>query len=844
VADPNPPSDCYSSVLATAPIALQVGSIYRRTLPGHGNKKEVRTELWRLLCIDNSHDELIFKSVAVRWDKVEKMAFLVPRTDALSLQASGLLVEVDDGVRPHFMSWDDEQLIAESPKAAALKRKHKSNLRARLQGLESWLAARDKDFDVIKSLVVLPSGDGDGQEGLRSAGEVLSREEAHQELLVRAYSPRHAARSVRECATASGVTQLVVRRLLHRYAWFGMGKNALLSLDAQKGVTGILSRNTTRKSGPKDAAQKVVGEDYAVRHREERDLPKFLYALIHYWADQHISLKAAYRMMVRTLYVSRNQHGPHRIRATHIPTLRAFRYAAKALRAEHQLDRRRAGDKDGMDLSKVKGYDTDISPHVATVYDLDGSPFNRQLVGRWKVLNKRLNIGKPYVVLVFDRASKKCVGWHVYIGNENWKEGYRLAFLCAITSKAERLNWLRIYAPDAWPAGYDIRPAAIYVDGGPGASKNGRSAMKLLDVDFFISPPDTPYWKPAVEGGLGHLQAAQAHLDGGYARTKAAVEVDAKRLAKLHANTTLWEFERALVLDIIDYNARVQEKARLTDRMKQDGVMRTANAIFKWGVNKMGGVNHRRILPAEAYEKLLEHETVTLTADGVRLLNARFQSQRMDKHFVQFGRCKIVVFYDPNRPSVIYWRSPDGALDLVERDPKSNRENGLAYAHDMRLHHVHQLAKEQKDKRPRGRGTNKLTRKQEDFIEQVSNARRKPVRKSATKNEAELRNIEAAEDLRTRGYDRAENYLPVGADAGGVGSSAPASNTPGPVRTSQARLSAQRPAPSVSGPRSKPVEASPPPSTTVPSNVVPLMASRSSDFFDELLREEAENKQR
>ena len=815
-------------------VGLQVGGVYRRTYPQHGNsKKPPPFELWRLLCVDREHDELIFKKVSVRWDKVEKNAFIVALCDALDLKDQHLLTPVPDGVRPQFMSWDDEKLIADSPKALALGRNRKLGVEARLLALREWLSARDRDFAVIKSLVTLEPGNGDAG-GSTSEVDVVRDEEAREALLVRAYSPRYAAESVAACAKAAARTQQVVKRLLHRYAWFGMGKNALLRLDAGKGLTGPLSRNNAHKSGPKDAAQIVGGESYAVRPRQDADLPKFLFALTHYWADRHLSLRKSYRMMVETLYVTRNQYGEHQNRAIHIPTERMFRYAAKTLIAKHKLDERRRGHKDAMDIAKRRGYDTDIAPHVGTVFDIDGTPFNRELVGRWKVKTKRVNIGKAYVVLVFDRASKKCVGWHVYVGNENWKEGYRLAVFCAITPKAERLKWLRIDAPKAWPEGQDIRPATVYVDGGPGASKKGQAAMSKINVDFFHSPPDSPYLKSTVEGGLGLFQAEQAQSSGGYARTTDSIEKEAKRLAKLHAKATLWEFERALVLDIIDYNARIQKRARLTDRMKQDGVLPTANDIFRYGVEKMGGAAHRRMLAAEAYEKLLEHKSVELTVDGVRLLNSRYQSRRMDQHFAHRGRCKISVFYDPLRPAVIFWRTPDGILDRVERDRQSAKENGLASSYDMEAHGLHLRAAAQMSERSGGRRKNKLTRAQENIL---LGDDRKLVRKAPTKNESELRAWEAAADLNERTYDRAENFLPVPPEGAAHDYAVPgnlrtvsANDAPEAARDTVAANSSSKPNVAERTPSAGPASAH----TT---NVVPLKKSRTSALFEELLQQ-------
>lgn len=744
-------------------------------------------ELWRLICTDKEHNELVFKKVSRTWNKVATNAFVVPLAEARRLGREGLLTAAADDVRPQFMLESDADLKKRSPKALALQRNRSLNGEERLKALSKWLDDRDNDYKAIEPLVHAQT----------NGGEEL--------LLVQAYSPRYCSRTVAAFAEASGRSQLSLKRLLHRYAWFGMEPNAMLKLDASKGATGLLSRNNVRKPGPKDAAQVVGGERYAIRPRSKQDLKKFLFALTHYWADMHLSLKATYERMKEVLYIAVNQTGVHPVRGTLIPSERSFRYAAKALIELHSLAERRAGHKDAMDLASRRGYDTDIAPEVGSVFDIDGTPFNRELVCRYKVRNRRINIGKAYAVLVFDRRSKKCVGWHVYIGNENWKEGYRLALFCAISSKAERLKWLRIHAPDAWPEGENIRPEHVYVDGGPGASKSGRAALARLRIDFYRAPPDTPYWKGTVEGGLGHLQAAQAHRSGGYERTGEAVEKDAKRTAKLHAKATVWEFERALVMDIIAYNARVQRGARLLDEMKRDGAMPTANEIYSWGVKAMGGVGHRRLAASEAYEHLLEHKSVELTVDGARLLNGRYQSEQMLRHFRLYGRCRIQVLFDPLRPRVVYWRTPEGVLDAVARDRESERQNGLASERDMKMHRLHLLAATQVDARAGSKGSmkNHLTKRQRMLILEDAEETREPVRSAPAKSEAAVRALEAAQGLQSRGYDQAEKFL-----------------SPPPVAPPAAPGHVGRTAP----------DTLPPPS----SNVAPMKRSRASVLFEQM----------
>lgn len=754
-----------------------------------------RRQLVRLICFDTVRDVLIFKLIEPRWNKVEKVAMEMKRETAHARARAGKLAEEPDYVRPEYLSLTDEELKEESrklPDAAA-----------------AWLEARDGAYALIKDLVAYEDPQKDPSDRL-----------------IAAYSPLTSATVVNAHAKKVGIKPLKVKRLLHKYAWFGLDKNALLNLDPFKGRTGSFVTNYEAKPGRESAAVELYGEKYCGKVRTRQDVTTFLVALELFYVANHMNLRETYGEMVDHFYYQANQHGFFPIRRSYIPTFRQFSSAARKLIVRFSLDVKRAGHKDGKELLERRGHDTDIANEVGDVFDIDGTPFNKELVSTYKVNGKAFNIGKATAIVIFDRRSKKVIGWHVYVGTESWKEGYRLALFCALTSKAERLKWLHIDAPNAWRDDENILPSFVYVDGGPGASKKGQAALARLLIDFFRAPPDTPYWKPTVEGGLGNLQNSQAQDGGAYKRTKDAFDKDAKRNAKLFANATVWTLERSLVLDIIRYNRKLRIDARLTFEMKQAGLRPAAEDLFSWGVKKMGGVQKRRQHEADIYEALLNHDEAEATIDGIFALGARYQSDRLRTYRSHMGKnVKIGYMYHPLRLGEVYWRTPDGVVDRLRRDEEGNRNHGQGSVHDIAEYRKQMLALDIVETH-KPRTGNMLSRREHELLLNAAGAKPKRQRKVATKNVEVARALEAGHHQATRPYDRPETNAPdFAADRGSAPSVVQMRSVPANSTTPRATPS--------SGP---PLGASPPSAKpALPGRV------RTADLF-ELRRQQVSQK--
>jgi len=692
-------------------------------------------KLLRFIVHDELTDKLLFKEVTTKWDKVEKVAFAVPRSKALELHSLRKLQAYDECVRPHLLNMGDEELKDQCGKkgAAAL----------------AWLKARDDAYELIRELVTVPE-------------EILSKAQVLNLRLVLTFSPDTHAKVVAEHAAAKGVRSIVIKRLLHKYVWFGMDKNALLNRDPFKGKVERFPKKYLTKTGrPNSAIRAELGEKHEGRNVTKLDMRIFRKTLDVHYVRKNCTLRESYEEM-KYEYYSSNQHGLFPIRDSHIPTYEQFEYHARRLVTLLNLEAQKAGDKDGRELLERRGRDTDISGAVGEVYDIDATPFNKELVSRWKIDGETVNLGKATALVIFDRDSKKAVGWHVYVGTENWKEGYRLALFCAMTSKSRHLKRLGIDDKTAFPEDENMVPSFIYVDGGPGASKSGTDAMKRIRIDYKLAPPNAPYWKPTVEGGLGHSQADQENDPGGYDRRNNARSKERKRNAKLFAAETVFDLEKKLVEHLIKYNRRLDKRHLLTEGMKTEGVLPSSQAIFSRGVRRMGGVENRRMLESELYMAFLEHkENAEVTVNGVSLLGSRYQSERLRSMRLRVGsNFPITVMYHPLRMREAYWVTPDGALDELERDRHDDRKDGEASAYDIERWNLHLNALNivSRDKKPDRAG--RLSRRQLELMRELAGGTQRKQRKRPTKHEGLVRALENAVESKQRSFDRPEVHLP------------------------------------------------------------------------------------
>ncbi len=689
--------------------------------------------LLRFICDAPGGDRLLFKVVARKWNKVAAGAIALPTQATAELLTSHELKMIPECLHSPYMAMNDSQLLAE-----------RDGDRRSLDEKRAWVAERKQQFGLIEALVT-------------------------DARLPFTYDPESAGTVLREHSEATGVSVQMLRRLLHKYAWYGLEENALLKRYEDRGRTGEVAREYKSKTGRPNATQVLgMGPELAGVNVTARDKEIFELAIKKYYVRQDLSHRETYERMLDEWYTRSNQHGRFLISAAKVPTFEAFYKHAQEIVRRNQWEKVKAGHKDGQEMGPSRGNDRDISGRVGRVFDADGTPFNKELTvvsfNRESGEKHHLNIGKGTLIVIYDRDSKKAVGWHFYTGEENWKEGYRLALFCALTSKREHLKYLGIDDEDAFPDDENIKPQFFYADGGPGASLAAIDALERIRISTFVGPPDTPYWKATVEGGVGRSQHAQSRKPGGYKRTNRARDKERKRIAKLTAVDSAWQTERDIVLELIKYNKALSKRHLLTYEMKLAGVPPSSNDIFSWSVQNMGDANQRVLNEAVVYMALLTRDKRQVTDDGISFLKNQYRSTRLLEERVLRGKSFIAEFaYHPNRPHEIYWITPEGTLDRLVRDDASVKAHGKMSFDEIELYELklnaEAVAALAASKAPKKKKST-VAGSQLQNLREAAGLGNKKVRGKPTANEDGVRKITAAVTRAESSYDKPEAHAP------------------------------------------------------------------------------------
>jgi len=787
---------------AIAAPELQAGRLYLR-------RKD--KQLLRLVCVDEDTKQSYFKRVSTKWSSTPSLCEAVFTRTATQMLTSSVLQPQEECVRPAFMLQSDQQILESERDKERQRRK------------DARRSAKRAKRDVERADVENP-----GQERIdkRDSEYALIEPLVTESAICATFNPQTSRAIIAAQAQRMGCGMQLLERLIHRFVWFGLIKNGLLRLNEQKGPTQVIRKVRGPKKLGRPNAFVVAGRRVKTMQGVNvtvKDVRKFETALKKWHIGQDLTLEETYELMCCEMYigVTRLPSGERierRIMRKHIPTIEQFKYWYKVLwTARHAAQK--AGPKDAASLAPNQVGDISIARNVADVLDIDATEFNRELIADFIDNGKTVNIGKAVVVLAFDRRSRKVIGWYVYAGNENWEQGYRLALFRALTREAKlrRLKYLQIEQLDDYPLWVENpKPLYVFSDNGPNSSKLARLALERIGCAQMLAPPDTPHWKPTVEGGLGNFQSKHARLSGGYARTRRARDQEARRLAKQMADSTLFQFEKKLVLQIIEYNAGLNMQHILSADML--GVRGSPDAIFSWGANKIGGLKNRIMDEAVVYLSLLDHKTgARLTKDGVRHKSSHYYCYQL-RNLYERGQRKVDYIAHPRHEDEVFWISPDGVLVQLTMDEGDEMRIGKRSVVDQEMFRVHQRM-QVIEERKSGKSP-AISERQQQNLKRHDKPRR--MRAAPTKHQNEYRSIQAELDSSNDTEDRTATYLKE------ARADSPGGSAPPPAARAQHLITAAPPASGVKPAAATPKTSVQPPRTLPPSLHKPGLPERFS----------------
>jgi len=182
------------------------------------------------------------------------------------------------------------------------------------------------------------------------------------------------------------------------------------------------------------------------------------------------------------------------------------------------------------------------------------------------------------------------------------------------------------------------------------------------------------------------------------------------------------------------------------------------------GKEVMGGVQKRLLPEASVYEALLEEGDAQVTINGIAALGARYNSERLRMYRQLMGKnVRVDFLYDPSQTNIVYWRTPDGVFDKLQRDRKGNESVGTASSLDVKTYHLRLAAAaevERKNSRRKPKEGSVLTARQRKLLLDAAGLKPRKQRATPTKEARGVRAIEAKYQQEARPVDHAEKAAP------------------------------------------------------------------------------------
>ncbi|MFS2106140.1 hypothetical protein [Ralstonia sp. Ralssp135] len=466
--------------------------------------------------------------------------------------------------------------------------------------------------------------------------------------------------------------QKKLKLLLHRYFYFGGEEEAYLDLTDLRGGRGRrrVGKNR-RKPGRKNVTERqsrnraAVEQDRAAQEQaavREIDLRKMLVALKRWYVDKKHTIALTYDHMCVELY--------SKVSKFLTPTVYSFRYHAKRLIAEHDLKKKRNGQRlhEMYDAARI-GRATDPTGGAIEILDVDGfqaKVFIEHPNGR------RKTPFQIWVIFAVSRLSSAVVGYSLSLKRENaraYKECLASVHMpkSGPESRAAELGLGNLRG--LLHGNYD----EIYVDHGPGASESVLGAIvDRLRLARSIPPPRRPELRAIGESLNNLMLQFYQNADAGYSRARDPLSQEKRRAARKAAPVSVDEFERLLLLAINHINLYYAKRRKLTFKLRgRRSINSTPARLFAAYQAAREGDAKRELSPAEVWEKYSDWEWYSCRRGNVKRDDLTYSSEEMKEYFdyqirwenersipVQVQRARDIHF--------MYWRKEDGSVSLLQ----------------------------------------------------------------------------------------------------------------------------------------------------------------------------------
>lgn len=321
------------------------------------------------------------------------------------------------------------------------------------------------------------------------------------------------------------------------------------------------------------------------------------------------------------------------------PTRRTVQRRLDAMDAREVMKAREGAKAARQRFAPVTGRNRSERP--LDVVQIDHTPADIILVDSFE----RKPIGRPWVTLAIDIATRMVTGYHVSFDAPS-RLSVALCLTRAVAPKAEFLADLECNAP--WPA--QGKPVSIHVDNGRDfRSQAFQSACAEWGINLVYRPPGSPHFGGHVERLIGTMMGAVHLLPG---TTQSSVAAKGGYDAEAMAAMTLGEFDRWFALEICRYNNSIHSSLGCTPVAKWDALAGQMSGDIPFDM--------------EAFRvSFLPSEQRQVRRDGIHLFDLRYWSDALAGYVGRRGG-KVVVRYDPRDLSTV-WVELDGGRCVEAR---------------------------------------------------------------------------------------------------------------------------------------------------------------------------------
>ena len=321
------------------------------------------------------------------------------------------------------------------------------------------------------------------------------------------------------------------------------------------------------------------------------------------------------------------------------PTRRTVQRRLDAMDAREVMKAREGAKAARQKFAPVTGMNRSERP--LDVVQIDHTPADIILVDSFE----RKPIGRPWVTLAIDIATRMVTGYHVSFDAPS-RLSVALCLTRAVAPKAEFLADLECNAP--WPA--QGKPVSIHVDNGRDfRSQAFQSACAEWGINLVYRPPGSPHFGGHVERLIGTMMGAVHLLPG---TTQSSVAAKGGYDAEAMAAMTLGEFDRWFALEICRYNNSIHSSLGCTPVAKWDALAGEMSGDIPFDM--------------EAFRvSFLPSEQRQVRRDGIHLFDLRYWSDALAGYVGRRGG-KVVVRYDPRDLSTV-WVELDGGRCVEAR---------------------------------------------------------------------------------------------------------------------------------------------------------------------------------